>query len=315
MDTAPILESPFHEGEQCLQSLTGVQEAMEQRGRAMIRDHMPDQHRRFFEQLPFVLAGGLDAQRQPWATVWSGLPGFMQSPDPHRLDIRVRHLPGDPLAAEWQAGSAIGLLGIEPHTRRRNRMNGTVVRADADGFDVAVRQSFGNCPKYIHPRQVRWTGAASAHAAVEPVGAQLQGAALRMVSAADTFFIASSSPAAGEPGQGRGDGVDVSHRGGPAGFVHVAETAEGSVLTVPDYVGNFLFNTLGNILRQPRVGLLFMDVARGDVLWLAGLGEVDLDPQAAAAFEGAQRLLRVRIERGWLGCGVMPLAWDTQPVS
>ena len=315
MSTAPAIDSPFHEGELCLQSLVGVREAMEQRGRAMIRDHMPDQHRRFFEQLPFVLAGGLDAQRQPWATVWAGLPGFMQSPDPQRLDIQVQHLPGDPLAAHWQEGSGIGLLGMEPHTRRRNRMNGTVQRMAGDVLEVAVRQSFGNCPKYIHPRQVQATGADLAAAELQPVGAHLQGDALRIVSAADTFFIASASPAAGEPGQARGDGVDVSHRGGPSGFVHVAHTEEGSVLTVPDYVGNFLFNTLGNIMRQPRVGLLFMDVARGDVLWLAGRGEVDLDPQAAASFAGAQRLLRVRIDRGTLARAVMPLVWDEAPAA
>ncbi|MFY9476928.1 MAG: hypothetical protein WAQ08_04580 [Aquabacterium sp.] len=99
MDT----DNPFHEGEEHLQSLAGVREALASRGRAFIRGHMPDQHRSFFAQLPFVIAGGLDGTGQPWATVWAGPSGFMQSPDRRRL-------------------------GIEPHTRRRNRMNGTLAR-------------------------------------------------------------------------------------------------------------------------------------------------------------------------------------------
>ncbi|HIV72503.1 MAG TPA: pyridoxamine 5'-phosphate oxidase family protein [Candidatus Aquabacterium excrementipullorum] len=307
--------SPFHEGEQRLQDITGVREVAEQRGRLMIRDHMPDQHRTFFEQLPFVLAGGLDATGQPWATVWAGPPGFMRSPDPHRLHIGVRTLPGDPLAASWHEGSPIGLLGIEPHTRRRNRMNGTV-RHLADGVvEVGVRQSFGNCPKYIRPRKAVWRGHAAGQAQVTQQSARLSAEALRLIAGSDTFFIASASAGAGQPGQARGDGVDVSHRGGEPGFVHVTTTADATELTVPDYAGNWMFNTLGNILVQPRVGLVFIDVARGDVLWLAGQAWVDLDPQAAAAFEGAQRLLRVRIEQGCLSHGVLPLTWEMPPVA
>lgn len=308
--TAPGPESPFHAGECALQEVTGVREALEQRGRAFIRDHMPDQHRRFFEQLSFVLAGGLDAGGQPWATVLAGAPGFMQSPDPRRLDIHAQAVQGDPLAQAWHEGAPIGLLGIEPHTRRRNRMNGTVVQREGSLMGVSVRQSFGNCPKYIRPRKAVWHGDGVNEPQVRAQGASLDDAALRLIAASDTFFIASASPGAGRPGEARSDGVDVSHRGGEPGFVHIAATAQGTRLTVPDYVGNFMFNTLGNILVEPRVGLLFMDVASGDVLWLAGKGEVDLDPQASAAFEGAQRLLHVQIGHGWLARQALPLGWE-----
>ncbi|MFZ5525471.1 MAG: pyridoxamine 5'-phosphate oxidase family protein [Pseudomonadota bacterium] len=304
MDT----DNPFHEGEEHLQALAGVREALASRGRAFIRDHMPDQHRSFFAQLTFVIAGGLDGSGQPWATVWAGPSGFMQSPDPRRLGIQARSLPGDPMAAHWHEGSPVGLLGIEPHTRRRNRMNGTLVRADSGAFEVDVRQSFGNCPKYIRPRRAEW-GQAHGDASVSAVGPRLQGRARELVSAADTFFIASASSGAGQADQARSDGVDVSHRGGDPGFIHLEDTADGTELTVPDYVGNFMFNTLGNILVRPGVGLLFIDVVGGDVLWLAGQGRVDLDPQAAALFEGAQRLLRVRITHGCLARGVLPLRW------
>jgi predicted pyridoxine 5'-phosphate oxidase superfamily flavin-nucleotide-binding protein len=302
-------DNPFHKGEEQLKALSGVREAMASRGRAFIRDHMPDQHRSFFAQLPFVIAGGLDGAGQPWATVWAGEPGFMQSPDPRTLDIQARSLPGDPLAAHWHEGSPVGLLGIEPHTRRRNRMNGTLRRADHGAFEVEVRQSFGNCPKYIRPRRAEWAQTLG-DATVSALGPWLQGRARELVSLADTFFIASASSGAGRADQVRSDGVDVSHRGGESGFIHLQDVADGTELTVPDYVGNFMFNTLGNVLVRPGVGLLFLDVVGGDVLWLAGHGRVDLDPQAAALFNGAQRLLRVRITQGCLARGVSPLLWD-----
>lgn len=305
--------APFHAGELQLQAITGVQERMEQVGRSFIRDHMPDQHRAFFAQLPFVIAGGLDGQGQPWATILAGQPGFMQTPDERHLQIRCMSQPGDPLADMWQPGAPIGILGIEPHTRRRNRMNGQLERADAQGMRVAVRQSFGNCPKYIHPRKVVWQareGSGLVHR-VREEGAVLSERARAMVAQADTLFIASASPDAGQPDQARSGGVDVSHRGGPVGFARldqVASAAHGphTTLTIPDYVGNFMFNTLGNILLQPRVGLLFVEFQTGATLHLAGHAEVLLDSPEIARFEGAQRLVKVRVTRGWLVDGALP---------
>ena len=121
----------------------------------------------------------------------------------------------------------------------------------------------------------------------------------------------SASPDAGQPDQARSGGVDVSHRGGPVGFARldqVASAARGphTTLTIPDYVGNFMFNTLGNILLQPRVGLLFVDFQTGATLHLAGHAEVLLDSPEIARFEGAQRLVKVRVTRGWLVDGALP---------
>ncbi len=304
--------APFHAGELQLQAITGVQERMAQVGRSFIRDHMPDQHRAFFAQLPFVIAGVLDGQGQPWATILAGPPGFMQTPDERHLQISCMSQPGDPLAGMWQHGAPIGLLGIEPHTRRRNRMNGQLEQADAQGMWVAVRQSFGNCPKYIHPRKVVWQAREGSGLVrrVSEEGAVLSERARAMVAQADTLFIASASPDAGQPDQARSGGVDVSHRGGPVGFARldqVASAAHGphTTLTIPDYVGNFMFNTLGNILLQPRVGLLFVDFQTGATLHLAGHAEVLLDSPEITRFEGTQRLVKVRVTHGWLVDGAL----------
>lgn len=312
---------PFHEGERRMHELTGVAEQILPRGQAMIRSFMPDQHRSFFAKLPFVLAGGLDQQLQPWATVWTGEPGFMESPEPTVLRIRPHALPHDPLRAALREESPVGLLGIEPHTRRRNRMNGVLkhLNTETGAMHIDVRQSFGNCPKYITPRQIihQTRQGAQAVQPAQALGPSAIPQAIDLIRRSDTLFIASASADTGLQGLGTAaSGVDVSHRGGPPGFVHDRLSEEGQLmLTLPDYSGNFMFNTLGNILQNPKVGLLFMDFERADVLWLACLAQVDLDSQPLAAHPGAQRLVHLQVEKGWWAPHCLPLAVVQEPES
>ncbi|NQD96686.1 FAD-binding oxidoreductase, partial [Pseudomonas sp. CrR25] len=144
--------SPWHAGEKTLQEIYSVSERMEVIGQKVIRDYMPDQHREFYQQLPFIVVGAVDAQQRPWATLLEGPEGFVTSPDPRQLLLAVHPDEQDPATAGLQAGHAIGLLGIELHTRRRNRINGVIQQVSADGLVVAVEHSYGNCPKYIQAR-------------------------------------------------------------------------------------------------------------------------------------------------------------------
>ncbi len=292
----------FHAGEQALQARVGVQAQMAQIGPRVMRDHMPDQHREFFSLLPFVVVGSVDGQGQPWASVLAGAPGFMHSPDPTHLRIRAQPLPHDPLQHTLHDGAAIGLLGMQPHTRRRNRMNGTAHLQD-DGLVVEVGQSFGNCPKYIQAREPVWMPDPPAVQVIHQ-GPDLTEAAAELIRSADTFFIATAHPLAAAATETR-HGVDVSHRGGTPGFVKV----EAPRLTVPDFVGNQFFNTLGNIAVQPLAGLLFMDFERGDRLYLAARASVVWDGTELAAFEGAQRLLRLDVTQVVHVQGGLPLRW------
>lgn len=157
--------SPFHAGEQALQTRTGVRERAERAGRRMIRDFMPDEHRALFEALPYVVIGSLDARNRPWASLLAGRPGFMRTPDARTLAIGARPPAGDPLAAHLAPGAPLGVLGIELATRRRNRANGTVIAAERAGFAVSVRQSFGNCPQYIQARAPEFVEFGGARAA------------------------------------------------------------------------------------------------------------------------------------------------------
>ncbi len=300
----------WHEGERAVQERVGVRERLEQLGSRVIRDAMPDQHREFFAQLPFVIAGTMDSNGQPWASVLAAPPGFMQSPGPQQLVLRARPLAGDPLQENLGEGAFIGLLGIEPHTRRRNRMNGVVNGLSGTGFGVQVTQSFGNCPKYIQTREpVYVENSGPATAVVE--ANELDDAARRMIARADTLFIATAYT--GDAAQAGGAaGVDVSHRGGKPGFVRV--DADGT-LTMPDFLGNFFFNTLGNIAVNPRAGLLFIDFESGDLLYLAVTADIVWGGADLASFQGAQRLLRFKVLAMRRAAGALPLRWGAAQLS
>lgn len=291
MLTETLSGGPFHAGELAAQARAGVRLAG-----APIRDFLTAQHRQFFPLLPFLPVALADADGWPVATVLTGAPGFVSSPDPQHLRIAALPDPADPVAPSLRAGAAIGALGIDLATRRRNRANGTVEAVDGGGFTVAVTQSFGNCPQYIQGRLVET--AARATASAEAL-TRLDPEAVRAVTAADTFFVASGSGGRGQPAAG----LDMSHRGGRPGFVRV----DGDTLVVPDFHGNFYFNTLGNFLRDPRAALLFVDFASGDLLQLSGLAEVDWT--AADAVAGAERIWRLRVLRGWRRRGAVPLRW------
>lgn len=283
---------------------------MAQLGPRVIRDFMPEQHREFFGKLPWVIAGSLDADAQPWASVLAGPPGFLHSPHSGQLDVHAQPLPGDPLGANLAEGAAIGLLGLEPHTRRRNRMNGILRNIRASGFSVEVSQSFGNCPKYIQAREPLYLKDQAGAAPLAHHSLHLDEAARRIISSADTFFIATAYAGDRAPAGGAG-GVDVSHRGGKPGFVRL----DGDALTVPDYVGNYFFNTLGNIAVNPRAGLLFIDFDRGDLLSLAVTASIIWDGPELRDFEGAQRLLRMQVLSMRRVEGALPMRWGPAQLS
>ena len=309
-----MIAAPFHAGERALQVQAGSREQMAAAGPRVIRDYMPDQHREFFAQLPFLVVGSLDANLQPWASVLAAPAGFAHSPDATHLRIDALPAAGDPLAGQLAQGASLGLLGIEPHTRRRNRMNGTVASLDAAGFMVEVQQSFGNCPRYIQAREPVFAAARSDSPPVQRLDA-LDLAAQRLIGSADTLFIATAYPesaAAGDDADARSHGVDVSHRGGRPGFIRVDE---GGVLTVPDFNGNRFFNTLGNLMAHPRAGLLFIDHDSGELLHVAATAEVVLDGPELAGFEGAERLLRLHVEHALRRPGALPLRWGDAELS
>ncbi|WP_434705868.1 pyridoxamine 5'-phosphate oxidase family protein [Pseudomonas sp. Z1-12] len=293
--------SPWHEGELTLQRAVGAVDMMAGVGqRQLARTWMPDQHRAFYAQLPFVVLGAVDRQGDVWATLRAGQPGFMNSPDPQTLHINLDPEPNDPAQEGMGEGDAIGMLGIELHTRRRNRMNGVVRRQLAPGLEIAVSQAYGNCPRYINLRQYHFVDAQVVAPRQLTVSDPL---VRRLVTAADSFYIATYVVRDGERQ------VDASHRGGKPGFVRMDE--DGS-LTIPDFSGNLFFNTLGNILLNPRAGLVFVDFQTGDLLQMSGSAQVLLDDPEISAFQGAERLLRFTPQRIVHRPAAIALRWKDQ---
>ncbi|WP_181707918.1 pyridoxamine 5'-phosphate oxidase family protein [Chthonobacter rhizosphaerae] len=282
--------SPFHPGELMAQALAGGGS-----GGAAIRDFMPDQHRQFFALLPALFACLPDTDGHPIATVLTGAPGFVTSPDERTLRVAAMPSPGDPAHGLLRPGTPVGLLGLEFETRRRNRANGTVTDADGDGFTVAVRQSFGNCAKYIQTRRLSPGPTATADA-VSTTG--LDPAAAALIGEADTFFVASRSAL---PDRDAG-GLDISHRGGRPGFARITDGR----LEIPDFRGNRYFDTLGNLLEDPRAGLLFLDFENGDLVHVQGLVQISWE-RTSDAPEGAERIWTVDVKRTIRRPAAMPL--------
>jgi len=288
------LTSPWHAGEVELQRSVGSHEKMAAVGPKVIRPYMPEQHREFFEELPFIVLGSVDHAGRPWATLRAGAPGFVHSPDDAHLEIDAAGDDQDP--AELKVGAPIGMLGIQPHTRRRNRANGVVQEAAGDTLLVHVTQSFGNCPRFITRREAIFEPVVAASSEAAHLD-ELDAEARALIESADTFFVASYV----RHEDGSTD-VDVSHRGGPEGFVRIDESG---ALVIPDYAGNNFFNTLGNFVRHPVAGLLFVDFERGDLLQLTGRVTLHL----AEASEDAARHWRVTPVSIVRRRGVVPLRW------
>jgi hypothetical protein len=139
-------------------------------------------------------------------------------------------------------------------------------------------------------------------------GGSLGAAERAMIAGADTFFIASALGHGDEPGYG----VDASHRGGLPGFVRVEDERR---LSAPDFSGNLYFNTLGNLLLNPRCGLLFIGFTTGTMLQVWGEAEIVCDGPEVTAIAGAQRLVRFHVAHWRRIANALPLRWQFRGYS
>ncbi len=294
-----MIEQPFHAGELAVQARAGVQ-AEAQRVARVLAAHIPEDYWDLIESLPLLIVGSTaqSAGGGPWISALCGPAGFVRVESHTRLRIQASLAHDARLRENLLKSTPLGLLFIDLASRKRYRVNGVVTHADALGFALRVEVAFGNCPKYIQRRAFAWAtqSQSAADAPQARCGALLNAAQRDWIRRADTFFIASAhadEPAtAAAAGQGRA-GVDASHRGGNPGFIQVRDDG---VLQIPDYSGNNMFQTLGNLELDPRAALLFIDFERGDTLQLSGIARVDWDPRAAAALPGARRVLRFEPE-------------------
>jgi predicted pyridoxine 5'-phosphate oxidase superfamily flavin-nucleotide-binding protein len=272
----------YHEGELAVQTHAGVgSDGLA--ADAMYRAVMPIGVQRFLEEQQLAIFSTRDAEDRVWASMRSGPPGFLRALDESAVEIGGYSHRDDPLIANLAAHPEAGMIVIHLAARHRVRLNGKA-QAHPDGRIVlSTQQVYGNCPQYIQARAV--TGAREASPSPARFGKRLDQRHRHSIEQADTLFIATAHPQSG---------ADASHRGGRPGFVCVENDTR---LLFPDYRGNDMFNTLGNIVSNSRTGLLFPDFQSGSALQLSGKARVLWDDPRMQGFEGAQRLVEFDVER------------------
>jgi uncharacterized protein len=262
----------FHAGEVAVQQRAGTREEAERLSPMLDPAELRGGIVAFLADRTFAAITARDAEGRLWTSPLIGPAGFLEAVSPTTLAIHAQLAEGDPLRG-LPTGQQVGLVVVEFALRRRVRVNGTLTAADGDTLAIEVEQAYGNCPQYIHQRLLaqddpgqRDPGDVRRDGAFSPADTGL-------IRAADTFFLGTTAPERGS---------DTSHRGGAPGFVRV----DGGRLWWPDYPGNNLFNSFGNLAVDPEAALLFLDFDSGRTLQLSGVAEIDWDAAGRPGDDG-----------------------------
>ncbi|KAH8114474.1 hypothetical protein DFH11DRAFT_1544191 [Phellopilus nigrolimitatus] len=290
--------SGWHPGERAIQARLNIDGPMAM-AYTLIEPAMPEQHQVFHTRnLPFIPLTTLDARGRPWSSLVasaSGLPGFVSSPSETELVMNLDLWPGDPilnnldLLDESKACRLlVAGLGIEFPTRRRNKFAGYIYRVDKTGdlsrrIRLRVNQAIGNCPKYInvrdlvpHPR----TSPRTVHRSLQMSSKErLPEDLIKFILESDTVFLGTSYIADSFNKFKYPSHVGMNARGGRAGFIRVLPS-DGRTLILPDYSGNRLTTSLGNIEVTSLASMSFLDFGTGDILYLTGTAKNVVGPDA-----------------------------------
>lgn len=249
----------FHEGEVATQRRAGVELQARRLEKMLDATGLSRGAAQFLAAQRFAALTGRDRGGVLWTSPLSAEPGFLRGAGD---TLRISALPrqGDPLQS-LAVGQQVGLIAIDFATRRRMRINGNLIDADTASMTVHVDQAYGNCPQYIHPHAVD-TAVITAPSFDPRRTTALSTEEQTMIAAADTFFLGTTHPTRG---------ADASHRGGPAGFVRVDSPSR---LWWPDYPGNNMFNSFGNLAVDDEAALLFVDFDTGVSLHVSGTARV-----------------------------------------
>ncbi len=257
--------SPYHDGELTVQARVNESNLARVNG-SVISDSIPEGALHFIEQQAMVVIGSLNSQGHVWASILFGQPGFLRAIDVHILEIdlvQAGTLAEDPLWVNLEANANVGLIIIDLGSRQRLRVNGRMRKVSTKCYIMDIEQAYPNCPKYIQRRNLKKADKQIYKPNIPAKhGTLLNSDHKALIVNLDTFFVASAHPE---------HGVDASHRGGQPGFVQVLND---TLLRIPDYVGNSMFNTLGNFQCYPYTGLVFIDFQDNRLLQLTGKAEI-----------------------------------------
>jgi uncharacterized protein len=269
----------FHRGELEVQRRAGVAREASRLEGMLAAPRLDGGAANFLAQREFAVLTARDAAGRLWTSPLLGPVGFLEAHG-STLDVHAVVPPTDPLAV-LPVSQEAGLIAIEFAIRRRFRVNGTVIRSDSRSLTIDADQAYGNCPAYIqqrvfeHVERPEQTGRVVGDDGTESGETRdgLTDEDRSLVRRSDTFFLGTVHPERG---------ADASHKGGLPGFVRI----EGDELWWPDYAGNNMFNSLGNITENPQASLLFVDFATGRTLQLSGTAELQWVAPGSAGDDG-----------------------------
>lgn len=258
----------YHEGERWIQNFYGEDAVAAQNG-AAISPEIPKGALGFLSQQNFLSIATPGLQQEVWVSPLFGHRGFVSALDQHSIRIDLSQTAMNPLDPLWEnlhASSEVGLLALELSTRRRLKIIGKAV-VQNQALEISVDQAFALCPKYIQRRVIEFEETPPAESQTDiSRGLELDPDHLRLILSADTAFVGSRHPGLRSS--------DSSHRGGPKGFI---QWLGGNTFRIPDYPGNSMFNTFGNLHINPSAGMLFLDFENQSTLQLTGTARIRSD--------------------------------------
>lgn len=292
------MSGQYHSGEREAQRLAGERDIADSR-EGMVQSSIAKQVFRWLSAQSLLAVATVDPRGQLWASVLAGVPGFLDADDDGK-GLSIRHAFPPATQKNVRSYGRIGLLAIDLGSRQRMRINGTA-ELRAEGIHVHVDEAFFNCPKYITRRAAHPASDVASGGTVN--GRLLLPEHLELLRATDVLFLATMHP---------DRGLDVSHRGGDPGFLRILPDGR---IRMPDYSGNSLFNSLGNLLIDPRISIAVPDLQTGRVLQITGRATIEwhgADEENSTG--GTHRFIDIAVE-GWCVEAGGPTAGSMAEVS
>ncbi|KAF2152950.1 oxidoreductase FAD/NAD(P)-binding protein [Myriangium duriaei CBS 260.36] len=315
----------FHEGEKMMHEKLRVPE----------RDNptMPllsPQAANMLIRAPLLAVGTLDAEGRPWTTLWGGEKGFSRPLGNSIVGIRtpvaatsdpvvealVGHKADGEVVQETGKGRMVSGLSIDLETRKRVKLAGRMMAGALDSNQepdtentaeapssrqgllqlvLKIDESLGNCPKYLNKKEI--VPSLTAPRLISD-SVPLQDNAVHLIQKSDLFFM-STKHSEFE--------MDTNHRGGPPGFVRVIPSDDGPTQFVyPEYSGNRLYQSLGNMLLDPEAGFCFPDFDTGDCLYVTGTTQILFGQDAANVMPRSNLAVKVTITAARYVSAVLP---------
>lgn len=273
----------FHAGEAQIQAESGIDTAAYDLGvDQSFQPELNNSEVKFVGKRTFSVAASIDGQSRPWASPLIGAAGeLFVVEDLTTVRVAPRRIEGDPLFDNLSARDSMGVLYFNPAIRRRAKSLGKGTVESDGSITYRMHRMFGLCPKYIFKRDHEIADSDTRSGGAPTISAHVNDRDQTQLEATDTVFLASRSQA---------HGTDPTHRGGPPGFITVVDR---DTIEMPEFIGNGMFQTLGNLVLDDRIGFMTLDFATGRLLQLTGRGSVH-----AASASGVQtsRVLRIQID-------------------